>query len=55
MAGDGGEEVESVSWRMSSAMRAVFVCTTADTVYRRDSRLFCCRSFLSPYTLSMLL
>jgi hypothetical protein len=28
MAGDGGEEVESVSLRMSYVRRAVFVCTT---------------------------
>jgi hypothetical protein len=28
MAGDGGEEVESVSRRLPSVMRAVFVCTT---------------------------
>jgi hypothetical protein len=29
MAGDGGEEVESVSRRMSSVICAVFVCTTS--------------------------
>jgi hypothetical protein len=55
MGGDGGEEAESVSRRMSSVMRAVFVCTTTDNVYRRYFRLFCRRSFLLPYTLSMVL